>query len=174
MDCITGCGRPAFIKKTGECKRCYHRARRSGYYDNELAKQGKSRQQRKVKPARPEGRRLLKVVDLHRPIAYNTAHVRLKAWRGTAREYACVDCGGPAAQWSYSGSGRHEMRGTKTNQWGQVIEVSWSTEVADYSPRCIPCHNTHDLRTERCGCGHCSACKWRKRRAERRTRDQVA
>lgn len=139
---MCACGNEVAIKKTQECRPCY--MRRYNYrYKREVLGYGKPRAV-KPKPVSPEGRTLLKVVDLHRPITYVTAHTRLMNWRGPAKQHACIDCGEQAAQWSYNHQGRHEMRGTKVNPWGQLIKVRWSTEVADYDPRCIACHNKID------------------------------
>jgi hypothetical protein len=178
VDIACECGEPAYYWKTGECRRCYHRRYNRRYYDEVvLPKAGKTRRPpRRAKPRiapRPEGRPLLKVVDLHRPITYGTAHSRLMKWRGSAKHQTCVGCDLPADEWSYNGGGRHEMRGPHLNGWGKVIEVAWSTEVSDWSPRCRSCHVEHDRKTERCDCGQCNTCTVRARRARRR-RERVS
>jgi len=132
------CGRPVWIKKWGQCRACYqyHYKRRTGRVV------GRKKSPRRIRPGH---RPLLKVTDLHRPITYYSAHRRVLKYRGPARAHNCIDCGGQATQWSYRGGSRHELSGTALSGWtGQVIQVTWSTEVADYDPRCTRCHIRFD------------------------------
>lgn len=137
------CGSEVFIKKTGECSRCYQ-ARK---YDERLAAQGKTRHVPKAKPLppKPEGRPRLTLIDLHQPISYFTAHTRVKAWRGAPSQYSCV-CGVPAQTWAYIGGSPYEQTGTKINGWGKEIQVAWSPDVNDYMPLCRSCHYFHDRK----------------------------
>jgi len=54
-------------------------------------------------------------------------HLRLRRERGRASEYACVDCGEAAEEWSFD-----EPSG-------------YSVDLSRYAPRCIRCHREHDL-----------------------------
>lgn len=69
-------------------------------------------------------------------ITYSSAHSRTRAVRGQAHLHPCVDCGGPAAQWSYD-----------HNDQGQIESVNgpYSVDPQRYEPRCVPCHKRFDL-----------------------------
>lgn len=58
-------------------------------------------------------------------VLYQRRHSRVHATRGRAKTYKCVDCGGPAFDWSQ----RHG-----TDGW----------DVNDYDPRCRKCHRAYD------------------------------
>lgn len=60
---------------------------------------------------------------------YINNHARVRAERGLASAQACVDCGGPAREWSF-------RLGTDP------------TEVQNYDPRCLSCHRSHDMTPE--------------------------
>ena len=64
------------------------------------------------------------------------AHQRVKAAKGTASNYACVDCGGQARHWSYD----HKDP-------GELFEDgrAYSAKVEHYEPRCVPCHKRFDV-----------------------------
>jgi NAD-dependent SIR2 family protein deacetylase len=98
------------------------------------------------RPPRPRRypRRLLKVTDLHQPITYRGMHTRVRSYRGSPTTYRCVDCGGQAEEWSYSGRGKHELTEIGTGPKGTPITVTYSTDCADYEPRCVSCHRRHD------------------------------
>ena len=65
-----------------------------------------------------------------KPIAgYRARHDRTERARGKARDQLCVDCAGPAADWS-------QIHGTS----GQ--------DPAHYQPRCRACHLTFDHRNK--------------------------
>lgn len=68
-------------------------------------------------------------------VSYATAHARVSAAKGKARSHACVDCGGPAQQWSYDYNDPNERAG-KGGPHGFSPEC--------YSPRCFPCHGMFD------------------------------
>lgn len=68
-------------------------------------------------------------------VSYISAHRRVEMKRGKAREYECVDCGGPAEQWSYTGHAENEF--TQGN-------LHYSGDPADYAPRCRHCHAVYD------------------------------
>jgi len=72
---------------------------------------------------------------------YNLAHVRVKKLRGKASEYSCVDCGGPAEDWSYQGGSPREQL---EQQRGCLL--AFSSDPFDYDPRCKLCHKTYDNR----------------------------
>lgn len=71
--------------------------------------------------------------------SYAGMHKRLFYDRGRASKHACVTCGNPAHEWSYSGNDPDEMR---ENVRGSV--VAYSVDQSHYSPRCRPCHRRMD------------------------------
>jgi hypothetical protein len=80
----------------------------------------------------------------HRPRGerpgYEASHRRVLADRGRATEFECVDCGGPAAEWSYRGGSIDEL----VNPAG----LAYSPNSDDYDPRCIRCHRHYDKSGE--------------------------
>lgn len=62
-------------------------------------------------------------------------HDRLRAERGPASNYACVDCNGPAKEWSWKG-GSGENFGS-----GAFVE-----NFDQYEPRCQSCHRSKDAK----------------------------
>lgn len=78
--------------------------------------------------------------DPHKPwpegeTTYNAVHLRLKAVRGSASNYLCVDCGEFANSWSYS----HDCPDERQSGRGP-----YSLDGNKYEPRCHKCHNTFD------------------------------
>ena len=71
-------------------------------------------------------------------IGYGAAHDRLKAARGKASCHDCVDCAGPARDWSL-------VRGAVvvTDPTGR----RYSLRLGDYEPRCVGCHARYDRAT---------------------------
>lgn len=67
--------------------------------------------------------------------AYKRAHGKVRGRRGPAKEFLCIDCGEQAKEWSLRrsaiGSVRSELH-------------SWSDDINDYEPRCVPCHRALD------------------------------
>ena len=58
---------------------------------------------------------------------YERNHSQLRKLRGKASESGpCVDCGGPARQWS------------------QIHGTNGTNPLADYEPRCVKCHSIYD------------------------------
>lgn len=68
--------------------------------------------------------------------AYTAVHGRLRSAFGHANGHACVDCGGRAAEWSYS----HASDAEQVDAKGRI----YSDDLGDYEPRCIPCHRLFD------------------------------
>lgn len=64
-------------------------------------------------------------------------HQRLRKLRGSARHYACVDCGGPAAHWSYDHKASDERYCPEHGPY--------TTNLDHYEPRCVSCHKRYDL-----------------------------
>lgn len=62
-------------------------------------------------------------------------HHRLTRDRGPARDHACSDCGGRAAEWSYQGGAPDELPGSGGPE---------SRDLDVYAPRCVPCHRLYD------------------------------
>lgn len=56
---------------------------------------------------------------------YLRNHKRVYAERGRAKDLRCIDCEKPAQHWCH----RHDTD---------------PTDVANYDPRCVPCHAVYD------------------------------
>ncbi len=65
--------------------------------------------------------------------AHRVFHDHLRKERGPASAQTCVDCGGPAKEWSWNG-GSLEDYGSKT----------FVDDFDQYEPRCQPCHRRKD------------------------------
>jgi hypothetical protein len=63
------------------------------------------------------------------PPGYERVHRALRRERGPASAHPCVDCGGPAAEWSLN---------------DPVVANDFSEDLQRYSPRCRPCHRLYD------------------------------
>jgi hypothetical protein len=74
---------------------------------------------------------------------YKNAHRRVRNLNGPAKDQACVDCGGPAAHWSYNLNSPRE----------QVAPAGYrySSDPSDYSARCVSCHWKLDGRISNIG-----------------------
>ena len=72
-------------------------------------------------------------------VTYWAVHRRLRCDRGRASEQACVDCGGPAQQWSYDHACSDELTGVIRGQM-----MPYSLDPARYQPRCRSCHRRFD------------------------------
>lgn len=68
---------------------------------------------------------------------YRTVHSRLQAERGPASDYRCVDCLGPADDWSYDNGDSAERVDPKTT-------CAYSLDADHYEPRCKRCHYRFD------------------------------
>ena len=66
-------------------------------------------------------------------------HKRLSRKRGRAAEHECVDCGGPAKEWSYTYGSPDELIDANGLRYSLDLDV--------YKPRCVPCHRRYDLCT---------------------------
>ena len=75
--------------------------------------------------------------------SYQSAHARVSRRRGRASNYRCVDCAGPAREWSYQGGSSLERVGPNYMR-DRVGECAYSPDPMDYAPRCIRCHRAHD------------------------------
>lgn len=71
---------------------------------------------------------------------YSAVHIRLRSKRGPASGFACVDCSGPASDWSYEGGAPTETM----SEFG-----AFTTDLGFYRPRCRSCHLTHDYADRR-------------------------
>jgi hypothetical protein len=67
---------------------------------------------------------------------YTSTHKWLRRRLGDAADQACVDCGGPAREWSYVGGGVDE----RVDERG----LAYSRDVSRYRPRCVTCHRRFD------------------------------
>lgn len=142
-DCA--CGAPVAIRKTGECRRCYGRRWHAEH-------------SRRNEPQRPchscckrpavagvdlclSCLRLSRRPALHeKPCSYHAAHDRLKAARGPASNWRCVECGKRARHWAFVSGSLYEQRGPVHRPGRPDCVMSWSPNPADYRPLCISCH----------------------------------
>lgn len=65
------------------------------------------------------------------------AHDRVRSRRGPARTHPCIDCGLPAAHWSYDHADPKELIDERGNPM--------SADPNHYQARCVPCHKRFDL-----------------------------
>lgn len=70
-------------------------------------------------------------------VGYSAAHDRVRRDKGAASRCACVDCGDPAAHWSYDHGDDRE----RVDEEG----YAYSLDSEHYVPRCVPCHKRFDL-----------------------------
>jgi hypothetical protein len=71
-------------------------------------------------------------------VGYGAAHTRVMRARGRPSEHPCLDCGGPAADWSYNGlAGEDELVDPRG--------LRYSPHISDYDPRCKRCHKRQDM-----------------------------
>lgn len=114
---VDGCDRRA-ERTDGLCRACLYRFHRNGSFDY-------------------VGYRLPPELT-----TYTVVHQRVRAAKGSASKYRCVDCGRQARQWSYD----HKDPGSR---WGTTPSypdpMPFSVSVDHYEPRCIPCHKRFDL-----------------------------
>lgn len=86
------------------------------------------------------------------PRSYAAVHKHLVRAYGSAKLQSCP-CGQPAAQWSYNGGSEHEVHGkARTRHRGgeyYFANVTYSTEIEDYTARCRACHVALDWTPER-------------------------
>lgn len=69
------------------------------------------------------------------------AHMRVRALWGSAAQYPCFECGGPARDWAYDGADPTERYGKNGN--GNSF-VFYSRFPEFYMPMCAPCHRRRD------------------------------
>jgi hypothetical protein len=70
-------------------------------------------------------------------ITYSGMHKRVAAYRGTARQFPCVDCGNSAKTWAYDHIDPNELADDKGR--------AYSSDVNHYDPKCHSCHKIGDL-----------------------------
>jgi hypothetical protein len=70
-------------------------------------------------------------------VGYVSAHKRVRAARGLARNHSCVDCGRPARHWSYDN--------TDPDALYESGRGHYSLDPSRYEPRCPSCHKHFDL-----------------------------
>ncbi len=68
--------------------------------------------------------------------SYAAIHIRLRRWRGSAKDHNCVDCVARAREWSYDHSDPDELVDSKYGRY--------STDLDHYEPRCTSCHRLFD------------------------------
>ena len=75
------------------------------------------------------------------PKTYRQIHLLLKETRGPARDYDCVSCGKPAAEWAYQYEGEQELR-DENGHWAHSLNPD------DYLPMCLFCHRQLDMERD--------------------------
>jgi hypothetical protein len=71
-------------------------------------------------------------------------HKRLVRDRGPAKSHPCVDCGGPAKDWSHDCLTWENTTQEIRNRHGK--RLVFSTDPAAYHARCQPCHSHLDAK----------------------------
>ena len=79
-------------------------------------------------------------------VGYAGAHGRIRAVRGHAKDYACVQCGGIAGEWALKADA-DEANVRLAKQSRRHGESKYSLDVYDYQPMCQPCHRDYDANT---------------------------
>lgn len=80
-------------------------------------------------------------------LTYSGIHYRLKSERGPAKDYACVQCGGRAADWAYDNIDASALIDPDRG-------VSYSLNTSHYLPMCRTCHRRFDNAVAgRAACG---------------------
>lgn len=75
-----------------------------------------------------------------RPVTYLAAHKRVYRARGQAAVLPCVDCGQPAAEWSY----RHGCADERVGEPRPGLMAAFCVHPEHYDPRCKSCHGIYD------------------------------
>lgn len=79
-----------------------------------------------------------------RPIAYVTAHSRVKAIYGAASKHPCIACGEQAHAWAYDHTDPNPLiRKDAAGRWAG-IPIPYSTDPQRYDPMCRSCHVKRD------------------------------
>lgn len=73
------------------------------------------------------------------PETHRAVHRRLYADRGPASNHLCVDCSGPADDWSHDWPTWEDVA-----QGIRPPRTTFSTNLDAYVPRCTPCHSKLD------------------------------
>ncbi|SIG06434.1 Uncharacterised protein [Mycobacteroides abscessus subsp. abscessus] len=77
-------------------------------------------------------------------IAYSTAHQRVRATYGAAKNHPCSECGAPAHAWSYDHSDPNPLFHTGVGLWEGKKPVPYSPDPQRYDPLCRSCHVKRD------------------------------
>ena len=73
-------------------------------------------------------------------VSYLGAHLRVVRLRGPASAHPCVDCGGPAEDWSYT----HGSPNERIQEGGVADGLAYSPDPDDYRARCRSDHRRYD------------------------------
>lgn len=79
-----------------------------------------------------------------RPIAYSTAHQRVRATYGAAKNYPCSACGDRAHAWSYDHSDPNPLWHKGVGLFADKPTVPYSPDPWRYDPMCRSCHVKRD------------------------------
>jgi hypothetical protein len=91
------------------------------YYNAELAERGHS-------------------INKKEDPGYEAAHWRVRIAKGRAANHLCVDCGGPATDWSL----KHDASEKRVQSSGRMEGATYSLDADDYEARCQCCHKRYD------------------------------
>ena len=80
-----------------------------------------------------------------RELRYKAMHRRVWSRFGSASNYDCVDCGKQAYDWSYTHGCSDELVSIEHEYLG----FTFCPHVDHYEPRCRPCHDRYDNRSEK-------------------------
>lgn len=79
------------------------------------------------------------------PIAYTTAHCRVKATYGAASNHPCAAmCGKQAYAWSYDHSDPNPLFHKGSGPWADCPPIPYSPDPERYDPLCRGCHIKRD------------------------------
>jgi hypothetical protein len=130
-------------KKFNECGKCYRLRYRAENLEEIQRKEREAARVRYVPAERSQEPRTAPTESC----SYTAAHKRCARWRGSAKEFACVDCGEQGQEWSYRGGSSFVQTGLSARRKnGKTVYVNskWSGYIWDYDARCIDCHKAYD------------------------------
>jgi len=162
---VAGCKKPSRQKNGGFCAMHYQRNRRHGHHGPAEPLRGQSdicniegcNSKRygayamcklHVGRKRRYGDALTEPPSRHKATcSYKSAHDRVYAAKGPAKNHLCVDCGAPAQEWSYDGLDDNELRQDLISH-GYEYTLTYSLNPEHYEPRCTKDHRRHDQKVQ--------------------------
>lgn len=77
-------------------------------------------------------------------VAYSTAHQRVRATYGAAKNYLCKWCGERAHAWAYDHTDPNQLLHQGVGLWANKSPVPYSPDPSRYDPLCRSCHVKRD------------------------------